>query len=289
MKISFLGMGLIGRPMAERLVRAGHSLTVFNRTRDKARPLGDLGARIAASARETIESSPVVIFMVADGPAVRALLFPEGGPRPDLSGRTVIQMGTIASSESVALKKDVEVAGGDYLEAPVLGGPPDAAKGELVVLAGATPEQFRRWQEIFRALSPEPILCGPVGSGALFKLALNHLIAAETAALAYSLGLVIRGAIDPDQFMKVLRKSALYAPQFDKKLDRMRNRDFDRPTFSEKHLLKDIGLAIGEGRRLGLDTAGVEGVERLIRKAVESGWAEADYSVLYNAVNKPSR
>ncbi len=289
MKISFLGMGLIGRPMAERLVRAGHSLTVFNRTREKALPLGDLGARIASSAREAIESSPVVIFMVADGPAVRALLYPEGAAPPGLAGRTVIQMSTIASSESLALKKDVEAAGGDYLEAPVLGGPPEAAKGELVVLAGATPDQFRRWQEVFRALSPEPVLCGPVGSGALFKLALNHLIGAESAAFAYSLGLVVRGAIDPDQFMKVLRKSALYAPQYDKKLERMRDRDFERPTFSEKHLLKDIGLALGEGRRLDLDTEGVEGIERVIRKAVDSGWAEADYSVLYNVINKPSR
>ena len=289
MKISFLGMGLIGRPMAERLVRAGHSLTVFNRTREKALPLGDLGARIASSPRDAIESSPVVIFMVADGPAVRALLFPGDGPAPGLAGRTVIQMGTIASAESRALAKDVEAAGGDYLEAPVFGGPPEAARGELVVLAGASPEQFRRWQEVFRALSPEPILCGPVGAGALFKLALNHLIGAESAAFAYSLGLVVRGALDPDQFMKVLRKSALFALQFDKKLERMRNRDFDRPTFSEKHLLKDIDLAIGEGRRLDLDTEGVEGIERLIRKAVDSGWADSDYSVLYNIINKPSR
>ena len=82
-----------------------------------------------------------------------------------------------------------------------------------------------------------------------------------------------------------MRASALYAPTFDKKLDRMRGRDFDRPTFSEKHLLKDVDLAIGEGRRLDLDTSGVEGIARLIRKAVDSGWAEADYSVLYNAVN----
>jgi 3-hydroxyisobutyrate dehydrogenase len=289
MKISFLGTGLIGRPMAERLIRAGHFLTVFNRTREKALPLADRGARVAATAVEACESSPVIILMVADGPAVRALLFPEGGGRPGLSGRTVIQMSTIGSGESLALKADVEGAGGEYLEAPVLGGPPQAAQGQLVVLAGATPEQFGRWREIFQALSPAPILCGPVGAGALFKLALNHLIAAETAAFAYSLGLVLRGAIDPDQFMGVLRQSALYAPQFDKKLERMRGRDFDRPTFSEKHLLKDVKLAVEEGRRLELDTGAVEGIEGVVRRAVEAGYGEADYSVLYDVIDTPGR
>lgn len=285
MKIAFLGLGLMGRPMAERLIRAGHSLIVYNRTRGKALPLEKLGAQVAAGPAEAITSAPVSIFMVVDGGAVRNLLFPPDVPKPNLSGRTIIQMSTISPADSLALKKDVEVDGGEYLEAPVLGGPGDADKGGLAVLAGAWEEQFRKWGELFKVLSPAPVLCGPVPSGAVVKLALNHLIAAETASFSLSLGLISRHGIDPGIFMGVLRNSALYASQFDKKLDRMMTRNFETPTFSERNLLKDIRLALSEARGLGLETAALEGLERILIKASEAGWGDLDYSALYNAVN----
>ncbi len=287
MKVAFLGLGLMGRAMAGRLIQAGHSLTVYNRTRGKALALEKLGANVALGPAEAISSAPVSIFMVVDGGAVRNLLFPPDVPRPNLAGRTVIQMSTIASEESLALKKDVEADGGDYLEAPVLGGPAEAEKGALQVLVGGWEEQFRKWRELFKALSGAPLLCGPVPSGAVFKLALNHLIAAETASFALSLGLIRRQGIEVTVFMDVLRRSALYAPQFDKKLDRMLSRTFEGPTFSERNLLKDIRLALAEARRLGLETAALEGLERILIKASEAGWADEDYSSLYSAVDPP--
>ena len=138
MKVSFIGTGLMGRPMAERLLVPEHEVTVYNRTRERAEPLAAKGARVAASAREAIEAGEAVVFMVRDGAAVRDLLT-EGESFPDLTGRTVIQMSTIASAESVALAADVRRAGGDYLEAPVLGSVPQATEGSLLVMVGGSP------------------------------------------------------------------------------------------------------------------------------------------------------
>ncbi len=284
MNISFLGLGLMGRPMAERLIGAGHRLIVYNRTREKAAPLEKLGASVAAAPGEAVEGSPCVIFMVADAPAVGSLLFPPGRPRPNLTGRTVIQMSTISPEESLRLKGEVEAAGGTYIEAPVLGSIPEAEQGRLVVMAGSTPGQFEEWLPLLRSFSPAPIYVGEAGKAAALKLALNHLIAAEAAAFGLSLGVVARNAVDVELFLGILRKSALYAPQFDKKLDRMLRRDFSNPSFPAKHLRKDVRLVIAEARRRGLDTEAAEGIEKIVGKAVDKGWADADYSAIYSVI-----
>jgi 3-hydroxyisobutyrate dehydrogenase len=289
MKISILGLGLMGSAMAERLLDSGYELTVYNRTRRKAGPLGKKGALVAETAARAVAASPGSILMVADADAVRNLLVPEGSDRPVLAGRTIIQMSTISPDQSRSLKTEVEASGGEYLEAPVLGSTEEARQGGLFVMAGSTPKQYERWLPLFRCFAGGPVHCGPVGTGAAFKLALNQLIAAEITAFAFSLGLVLRDGIDVEQFMRLLRKSSLYAPQFDKKLSRYLDRDFDKPHFPTKHLVKDIGLIAAEGRRLGLETSVVESLEAVARKARDSGWAEADYSAVYNVVNPSGR
>ncbi|HET9211285.1 MAG TPA: NAD(P)-binding domain-containing protein, partial [Thermoanaerobaculia bacterium] len=130
MRVAFIGTGLMGYPMAERVLAAGHELIAYNRTREKAEPLARKGARIAGSAREAIEAGECAVFMVKDGSVVRELLSDEGFI-PSLGGRTVIQMSTIAPAESVKLMEDVRGAAGDYLEAPVLGSVPQAEEGKL--------------------------------------------------------------------------------------------------------------------------------------------------------------
>lgn len=285
MDISLIGLGKMGLAMGGRLIGSGHSLTVYNRTREKAAPLEKLGAKVAASAAEAVAAAPATILMLADAAAIRDTLFPAAGTRPALAGRTVIQMGTISPEQSLGIQSDVEAAGGAYVEAPVLGGPPEAEGGRLHVLVGATPQQFEAWRPVFGALAVAPLHAGPVGRAAAFKLALNQILAAEAAAIAYSLALVRRSGIDVEQFLEVLRTSSLYAPQFEKKLPKMLARDFLPASFSAKHLHKDVGLVIGEGRRLGLDTASVEGIAAIVRGAVERVSPDADYSAIYAVID----
>lgn len=288
MHVAFLGTGLMGRPMAERLLAAHHQVSVYNRTRDKAMPLASSGALVAASAAEAMAGAECVIVMVRDAAAIRALLFPAGGAAgasPVLSGRTVVQMSTIAPAESAALLADVRRAGGDYLEAAVAGSTPQAREGKLVVLVGSTPEQFGRWAELLRHFGPEPQRIGEVGQAMALKLALNQLIASLTAAFSLSLGIVRRRGIDPELFMRLLRPTALYAPTFDSRLQRMLARNFADALFPAELLLKDIDLVRSEAASLGLDNTAVDGVREVLASAVEHGLGRLDYSALYEIVD----
>jgi 3-hydroxyisobutyrate dehydrogenase len=285
MNISFLGTGLMGTQMAQRLLRSGFSLVVYNRTREKALPLEKMGARIAATPKNAVEETACSILMVTDAAAIRDLLFPGKAERPELRGRTIIQMGTISPEQSLGFEKEVDADGGDYLEAPVLGSTAEAEQGALLIMVGSTKEQFEKWSPLLKCLSAEPMRCGSVGSAAALKLALNQIIASELAGFSFSLGLVRRSHVPVGKFMEVLRKSSLYAPQYDKKLPRLEARDFSNPHFATKHLLKDVNLMIDAGRRVGLDTTAVEGIQRVISAALSRGLQDADYSSIYNAVD----
>jgi len=283
MKVALIGTGLMGTPMAHRVLSAKVPLVVYNRTREKAEPLKAAGAEVAESVAAAVCQSDCVMTMLTNAQAIRETLLAEAGP--NLSGRTVIQMGTIAPAESRALHQEIIAAKGEYLEAPVLGSIPQAEAGELIVMVGASPEQFERWQGLLKAFGPEPRLVGAVGQAASLKLAMNQLIASLTAAFALSLGWVQHQGVEVEQFMQVLRHSALYAPTFDKKLSRMVERDFSEPNFPTKHLLKDVNLFLAEASAIALDTSSLEGVRHLLDTAIAQGLLEADYSALFSAVS----
>ncbi len=282
--VGFIGTGLMGLPMAERLLAANLSVIAYNRTSEKLEPLKNAGVAIAQSPVEVLQEAECVLLMLTDAPAIQAvLLSPEA--RSALAGRTIIQMGTIAPSESRAIASEVEAAGGDYLEAPVLGSIPEAQAGKLIVMVGSSPEQFQRWLSLLQQLGPETRLIGEVGSAAALKLALNQLIGSLTTAFALSLGFVMRQGVDVETFMDILRNSALYAPTFDKKLQRMVERNYANPNFPTKHLLKDMTLFLGEAQSAGLNANSLEGVQAILEMAQKLNLAEADYSALFSAVS----
>ena len=284
MNISLLGTGLMGHPMAERILRANHELVVFNRTPEKAEPLKAVGARIASSAKDALRSSECIILMLADAQAIHHVVL-RNELQTELSGRTVIQMGTISPSESMDLNEQVIASGGEYLEAPVLGSIPEAVSGGLLVLVGSSPEQFEHWSGLLKCFGPEPLLIGPVGQASALKLALNQLIASLTAAFSLSLGFVQRKGVSVDLFMEILRESALYAPTFDKKLQRMLERDYSNPNFPTRHLAKDIDLFLSEAKGMNLQSAGLEGLDRLVKMTLDDGMSDMDYSALFNTIN----
>ncbi len=276
-KVGLIGTGLMGAPMAERLL-ANQPLVVYNRTPAKLAALQQAGAEPAESVAEALGQCDVVILMLSDVAAIRASLLADG---TDLSGRTVIQMGTIGPSQSRELLAEVTRLGGDYLEAPVLGSIPEANAGKLQIMVGATPAQYDRWLPLLSQLG-EPILIGEVGTAAALKLALNQLIGSLTSAFGLSLRFVQGQGVPVDSFMQILRQSALYAPTFDKKLQRMVEQNYANPNFPTKHLLKDTKLFLDEAT--GLETAHLAGVEQILEKACQMGWADADYSALVAAI-----
>ncbi len=284
MTLALLGTGLLGAPLAERLAAAGHAVTVWNRTKAKADALRPAGIAVAAQPAEAVRAAEAVVLVLTDARAIREVLI-EGPARAALAGRTVIQMGTIAPADSRTLLQEIQAAGGDYLEAPVLGSIAEAKAGTLLVMVGAEPEQFARWGSLFRCVGPEPRLIGPVGLAAALKLALNQLIASHIAALSLSVGLLQRAGVPVETFMAMLRESALYAPAFDKKLPRLLARDYAAPNFPATHLLKDVDLFRQEAAAAGLNLSSLDGIRGLLEETVRRGLGALDYSALYEAVN----
>ena len=274
----------MGAPMALQLQACGHEVVVYNRSDTKLKPLTDNGIVAKETASEVLQATDCTILMLADAVAIaETLLTPTAAVA--LANHTVIQMGTIAPDESRHCLAQITAVGGAYLEAPVLGSIPQVKTGSLIVMVGSTAAQFEQWQPLLQGLGSQITHVGPVGAGAAVKLAMNQLIGSLTAAFAQSLALVQREAIAVDQFMDIVRHSALYAPTFDKKLSRMCDRDFGNPNFPTKHLLKDMKLFSQVATTAGIVPTVADSVARLAEQAIAQGLADQDYSALYAAVN----
>ena len=287
MKIGFVGTGLMGVPMARRLLEMEISVIAYNRTATKLMPLANTGVEIAETPDLALKESDATILMLTDAPAIREVIL-STACRAVLPGTTIVQMGTIAPSESCTLRDEVAAAGGEYFEAPVLGSIPEAKIGKLLVMAGATSEQFDRWQDLLGHFGENPKYIGEVGTAAALKLALNQLIGSLTAAFSLSLGLIRSQNIDPEVFMEIVRQSALYAPTFDKKLSRLLDRNFANPNFPAKHLLKDMKLVRDEADRVGLRGLHLNGICEILERALAEGLADLDYSALSLVVSPPA-
>lgn len=283
MKIAVLGLGLMGAAVALRLKARGFEIVGWNRSPEKARALAAQGLTTVSLAREAIESAQLVILMLSDAAAIVETLFAPGADS-SIQDRVILQMGTIAPAQSRDLAARVEAAGGAYLEAPVLGSLPEAREGRLILMAGGEPALFERCLPVLGALGRDPRLIGDVGQGAALKLAMNQLIAGLTGSFSLSLGLVRAEGIDPEQFMGLLRGSALYAPTFDKKLDKYLSHDYGKANFPLKHLLKDVRLFRDVAKGAGIDTAPIEAIEAACIRALDLGYADQDYSAVYEAL-----
>lgn len=276
----------MGQPMALRLIEQGFEVIAYNRTRAKLDPIVSAGGQAADSPAEVLQAADGTVVMLTNADAIaQSILNDEAASA--LTETTILQMSTIAPAESKQLCEQVTTAGGDYLEAPVLGSIPQVKDGTLIVMVGGTSAQFQQWQPVFNCFSSEPMHIGGVGTAAGTKLAMNQLIGSLTTAFATSLGFVQREGIDLETFMTIVRQSALYAPTFDKKLQRMCDRNFSNPNFPTKHLLKDMNLFAQEANTIGLNTQSVQAISHIIQQAMDMGLADEDYSALFSAVNPP--
>jgi 3-hydroxyisobutyrate dehydrogenase len=273
----------MGAAIAVRLKAQGQDVVGWNRSPGKAARLAEQGLEIAGSAADAVCSSDLCILLLSDCQAISETLF-SAATAPELQGRTLVQMGTIAPEESRVLARRAADAGARYLEAPVLGSLPEAADGRLILMAGGDPALFQDCLPVLGLLGQDPRLIGPVGQGAALKLAMNQLIAGLTATFSLSLGLVRAEGIGVDQFMELLRASALYAPTFDKKLPKYLSHEYGKANFPLKHLLKDAGLFRRVAEPLNMDTALLSAIEAACSRAIGEGYADQDYSALYEAL-----
>ena len=283
MNVSLIGVGLMGQALSEHLLNNKISLHLYNRSAEKCQSLKDQGAVISDSAEHAIIASDISLLMLSDATAINIVL--DSIEPTNFKGKLIIQMGTIAPDESRAIAARIRSHQGRYLECPVLGSLPEARTGKLILMAGGNQQDYQTALPLLNIIGNNPKHIGDIGQGATVKLAMNQLIAGLTASFSLSLALVEKEGIQTEQFMEIVRNSALYAPTFDKKLERMLARDFSNPNFPTKHLAKDTDLFLSVAEDLGLNTSGLEGISSLLTKALAQGLADTDYSAIYSAVS----
>ena len=279
MTVALLGTGLLGGAIAQRLLACGHPLTVWNRHAERCTPLLEGGARLAATPAAAAAEARWLITVLSDGATTRNVLVEQIGG--DLADRCVIQMGTIGPDESRELAAAVTALGGRYLEAPVLGSKPEALNGTLQLMAGGPAAVLEEARPLLDDLCSAPVHLGPVGSAMATKLALNQLIASLTHAFSLSLHLVQQSSVDVEAFMGLLRSSALYAPTFDKKLERELSGDYSNPNFPTAHLRKDLALFIEAAQQADLNAEGLTGLQQLLQRSEHSPLDQLDYCALH--------
>ncbi len=273
----------MGQALGERLLSEQQNLVIYNRSPDNTQKLQQQGASVATSAQQALSDSQFCLLFLSDANAINTVL--DDIPHHLFEGKTLIQMGTIAPDESRAIEQRILALDGQYLECPVLGSLPEAQSGTLILMAAGEQHVYDHCLPLLHLVGNMPQYFGSTGQASTVKLAMNQLIAGLTSSFALSLALVEKEQVNIEQFMSVVRDSALYAPTFDKKLDRMLSGDFTKPNFPTKHLAKDTQLFLTVAKRLGLETCALAGIDQLLNKTLDLGLAETDYSAVYAGIH----
>ncbi|MFZ5587393.1 MAG: 2-hydroxy-3-oxopropionate reductase [Thermodesulfobacteriota bacterium] len=277
--IGFIGLGIMGAPMAENLVKAGFAVTAYNRSRPAVDRLAAAGARPAASAAEAAGCA-VVITMLPDSPQVEEVVLGPGGVAEAIQpGALFIDMSTIAPATARRLAAALAVKGVDALDAPVSGGEVGAINATLSIMVGGTEAAFARALPVFKAMGQTFTRIGEAGAGQVAK-ACNQIVAAVTIqGVAEALVLANKAGVDVAKVREALLGGFAGSRILDIHGERYLKRNF-KPGFKVKLHRKDLGIALAAGRELGLPLLATAQVAELMDALIGMGQAEADHSSL---------
>ncbi|MHB0706836.1 NAD(P)-dependent oxidoreductase [Roseomonas mucosa] len=280
MKIAFLGLGLMGGPMARRVLAAGHEVTVWNRSPDKAAPFAEAGAHVAASAAEAVREAEAeaVILMLENGPVVERVLFGGGVAEAVPPGAVVVDMSSIKPAEAQDHAARLAEQGVHHVDAPVSGGTTAAEAGTLAIMAGGEAEPFARVEPALCAMG-RPVLVGPPGAGQLAKLANQVIVGVTIGAVAEALMLAARGGADPAKVREALRGGFAESRVLELHAQRMIERDFATRGRCVTHL-KDLDNALDAAERLGLDSVPYAALTADLYRGLIESRGDPDHSAL---------
>jgi 3-hydroxyisobutyrate dehydrogenase len=256
-RIGFLGLGIMGLPMAKRLVEAGHQVAVWNRTAAKAEPLVKAGAKQAATPAEAAKGAEFVISIVTDAPDVEAVLLGKDGALAGAKAPTLfIDMSTIAPDAARRISLALGERGISFLDAPVTGGDVGAREGTLSILVGGEKEDLEKAREIFNVLGKRITHCGPQGAGQTVKACNQILCALNMVGICEALHLAKRSGIEPALVVEALAPGAGGSWALEKLGARIAKGDFD-PGFMVDLIQKDLRIVQAAAERIGLPIKGV--------------------------------
>lgn len=244
MKLAFIGLGIMGRPMAKNLVKAGHDVVVFDFNKQAVEDLVSCGTKSAATGKEAASDVEAVITMVPNSPHVRAALLGENGVAEGAkAGTVVIDMSSIDPTESKAIGAELAKSGIDMLDAPVSGGEPKAIDGTLSVMVGGKKELFDKYYDMLMVMAGSVVYVGELGSGNVAKLANQIVVAVNIAAVSEALTFATKAGTDPELVYQAIRGGLAGSTVMDAKAPMMLERNF-KPGFRIELHIKDLNNAL---------------------------------------------
>ncbi len=285
MKVGFIGVGIMGRPMAGHLLTGGHSLTVYD-VKPLPPELTEKGAVAAKSGKEVAEKSDVIIIMVPNTPDVEAVLFTKGGVAEGLSkGKTVVDMSSISPIATKGFAKRVAELGADYVDAPVSGGEVGAKNATLTIMCGGTEEAFNRVKPLFDLMGKNITLVGPVGDGQVTKVANQIIVALNIEAVAEALLFASKAGADPAKVRQALMGGFASSKILEVHGERMIKRTFD-PGFRIELHQKDLNLALQSARELKVALPNTATAQELFNSCAAMGGGGWDHSGMVRALER---
>ena len=283
MKLGFIGLGIMGAPMAGHLRAAGHDLFVNTRS-SVPQALRDAGAVACASPKEVAQRADVIFTMVPDTPDVEKVLFAENGVAAGLSkGKTVVDMSSISPIETKAFAKRINELGCDYLDAPVSGGEVGAKAASLTIMVGGPQAAFERVLPLFQLMGKNITLVGGNGDGQTTKVANQIIVALNIAAVGEALVFASKAGADPAKVRQALMGGFAASRILEVHGERMIKRTFN-PGFRIQLHQKDLNLALQGAKALGVSLPGTANAAQLMQACAAHGLADSDHSALVRAL-----
>ena len=282
--VGFVGLGIMGRPMARNLIKAGYSLTVYDIVATSVEELATDGAKPASSAREVAEQVPVVITMVPDSADSEAAVLGPGGVLEGSSpGDTVVDMSSIAPGSSQKIAAACQAQNVDFLDAPVSGGEPKAIDGTLAIMVGGKKAVFDRSFDLLDVMGGSIVLCGDYGAGNTTKLANQIIVAANIEAVAEALVLAKTAGLDPAVVFDAIKGGLAGSTVLNAKAPMMIAGDF-KPGFRIRLHQKDLHNALLTGKELGVPLPVTGLVQQMLGALMNDGKGDSDHSAIANFI-----
>lgn len=280
MKIGFIGLGIMGKPMSKNLLKAGYQLVVNDNKTEAVAELVAAGATAAANAKEVAQQADVIITMLPNSPHVKAAVLGENGVIEGAkAGAVVIDMSSIAPLASREICEELAKKGIEMLDAPVSGGEPKAIDGTLSVMVGGKKAVFDQYFDVMKAMAGSVVYTGDIGAGNVTKLANQVIVALNIAAMSEALVLATKAGVDPELVYQAIRGGLAGSTVLDAKAPMVLNRNF-KPGFRIELHIKDLANALDTSHGVGAHLPLTAAVMEMMQNLKADGFAAEDHSAL---------
>ncbi len=284
--IGFVGLGIMGKPMARNLMKAGYSLTIYNRSRSSMDELAAEGAELAGSSMEVAQRTEIFIAMVPDSPdSEDVIIGPKGALKGAKAGSVIIDMSSIAPLTSQKLAAEAAKVGVEMLDAPVSGGEPAAISGNLAIMVGGKQEVLDRCRPVLDVMGASVVRVGDVGAGNTVKLANQIIVAANIEAVGEAFVLAQKAGIDPELVFQAIRSGLAGSTVMEAKVPMIMDRNFN-PGFRIRLHQKDLHNALLTGKELGVPLPVTGLVQQMIGALMNRDKGENDHSGIVNFIEE---